>query len=153
VYLSVDQSSGGRLFQSVDGGVTWGDKTGSLPTGIRRAVPGDRFHYEHVSTSEPITVCMHTRWRHVLGTRSVWACPASAVYDAHIDALNGWIVVGHSWSRNVESVASAARPPPLVPSLPTDLSRIAIPNARTTNSIAAHAASEEEHRSRTAHSR
>ncbi len=92
VYLSVDQSSGGRLFQSFDGGLTWGDKTGSLAPGIRAMSLAIDFATNTIYLGTDYGVyATHD-------TGMTWAqealnLPSVTVYDAQVDALNGWLVV------------------------------------------------------------
>ena len=93
VYLSVDQASGGRLFQSFDGGLTWGDKTGSLAAGHLRAMS---LAIDFATNTIYLGTDYGVYATHDTGM--TWAqealnLPSVAVYDAHVDALNGWLVV------------------------------------------------------------
>ena len=97
VYFSVDQSSGGRLFQSFDGGLTWGDKTGSLAPGIRAMSLAIDFATNTIYLGTDYGVyATHD-------TGMTWAqealnLPSVAVYDAFKSTRS---TGGSSWPRTV----------------------------------------------------
>lgn len=114
-YLSVDTASGGRLFETSDGGVTWVDKTGTFPAGIRAMSLAVDFStatfylgtdYGMYSTSDG-----GARW-----VPESTNLPSVAVYDAQIDALNGYLVAathGRGMWRAALSGAVTLRPRPM----------------------------------------
>ena len=117
VDLSVDQSSGGRLFQSVDGGVTWEDKTAVCRQGYGAMSLAIDFTTSTFYLGTDYGVYA-THDAGLTWTPEALNLPSVAVYDAHIDALNGWIVVATHGRGMWRASLRPLGPPPLVPSLP-----------------------------------
>jgi hypothetical protein len=116
-YLSVDQASGGRLFRTSDGGVTWVDATGNLAAGIRGMSLAIDFNAGkgYLGTDDGVysTADGGATWVH----ESI-GLPRLAVYDVQIDALNGYIVAathGRGIWRALLSGGNALTPGPLAP--------------------------------------
>jgi photosystem II stability/assembly factor-like uncharacterized protein len=114
-YLSVDQSTGGRLFQTTDAGVTWVDITGALTSGLRGMSLTIDFttatFYLGTDAGVYSTADGGTTW-----VPESINLPSVAVYDAQIDTANGFIVAathGRGMWRAQLSGGSPLRPRPL----------------------------------------
>jgi photosystem II stability/assembly factor-like uncharacterized protein len=89
-FLSIDQPSGGRVFETSNGGVTWEDRSGPLAAGIRGMSLAVDFNGRRAFLGTDAGVYATsdgTNWVH-----EAINLPNVAVYDVQVDAVNGYLV-------------------------------------------------------------
>jgi photosystem II stability/assembly factor-like uncharacterized protein len=91
VYLSVNRSTGGRVYMTTDSGNTWIDITGDLPDGLRGLCLGVDFRTSqpHLYLGTDYGVYVSLNGQHWIKQEDI---PNLAIYDIAIDTLNGFVI-------------------------------------------------------------